>query len=357
MSSTIQSVFRQFSRNGKLSQQNLSRFIRRCSTVNSEENSFKTMIKRLESKGLPIVHHHGYVCDLPVNHQFPMKKFHGVMHHLKVDNVISMRQVLEPERINIKNAQTVHTVEYTEKFFTGHTSREEQKVTGFDWSEGLVSRVRYETGGTLLAARAALERGMACSTGGGTHHAFPSHGSGYCLLNDLAITAAVLLKEGAVQKVLIVDLDVHQGDGTAYIFRNDERVFTFSMHCEKNFPTRKQKSDLDVPLEDRMQDREYLDHLQTHLPKILNDFHPDLVLYDAGVDPHVDDELGRLSLTDKGLFDRDYYVIDTVVSKGCPIATVIGGGYSRDLKILSARHTIVHRAATKPWKVSFKGWT
>lgn len=245
----------------------------------------------------------------------------------------------------------VHTEEYLNNFINGKINEQEQRRTGFPWSEGIVRRCRYETGGTVLAAQVALQRGLACSTAGGTHHAFPSYGSGFCLLNDLAVAAKYLIGTSSPKKkVLIVDLDVHQGDGTAFIFKDEPYVFTFSVHCGKNFPLRKQQSDLDVSVEDGLEDKDYLSTVEAHLPWLLETFRPDLVLYDAGVDPHWEDELGRLRLTDQGLYQRDLYVMKTVVSRGVPVAAVIGGGYSRDINKLALRHSIVHRAATQVWR-------
>ncbi|XP_047113561.1 uncharacterized protein SYNPCC7002_A1628-like isoform X4 [Schistocerca piceifrons] len=251
-----------------------------------------------EVVGLPVVHHHGYVCDLPKGHRFPMPKFHKVFEILLNDGIISLKkQVINPKQVSSNIACCVHTADYVDKFFNGRTTEEEQRVTGFTWSPGLASRVKYETGGTLLAAALALERGLACSTAGGTHHAFPDRGTGFCLINDLAVTAKWFLDQQRIARVLIVDLDVHQES----------------------------------------------------LPYLLSTFKPDLVLYDAGVDPHKDDELGKLQLTDKGLYERDFYVMDTVIKKGIPCATVIGGGYSRNIDVLARRHSIIHRAATSVW--------
>ncbi|KAK3926662.1 hypothetical protein KUF71_014998 [Frankliniella fusca] len=310
-------------------------------------------LKRLH--GLPIIHHKGYVCPLPPEHRFPMQKFHRVLHFLENDGIIdSKKQVVEPQQISTINAQSVHTAEYVDKFFNGKTTGEEQRVTGFEWTPGLASRVRYETGGTLLAAEIALERGIACSTAGGTHHAFPDHGAGFCLINDLAVTAQKLLDSKKISRVLIVDLDVHQGDGTAYIFQNNDSVYTFSMHCQQNFPFRKQQSDLDVNLSKGDGDHEFMRLLQAslheHLPFVLKSFQPDLVLYDAGVDPHEADSLGYLRMTDLGLMKRDCYVLEQILRCGIPCATVIGGGYDKILDELARRHTIIHRAATKVFK-------
>ncbi|CAL8351595.1 unnamed protein product [Lota lota] len=313
-----------------------------------------------DSRGLPVVHHSRYVCDLPPDHRFPMGKFPRVLHFLFQDQIVSEQQVWIPELVSEEILNCVHTMEYVKNFVNGKVEEKAQRRTGFPWSKGLVRRCRYETGGTLLAAEVALERGLACSTAGGTHHAYPDHGAGFCLLNDLAVTAQYLRNSSpspsssssspAGRKVLIVDLDAHQGDGTAFIFKDEPGVFTFSVHGDKNFPLHKQRSDLDVSLPDGTEDRQYLSTVEAHLPGLLDSFRPDLVLYDAGVDPHHDDDLGRLRLTDTGLYQRDLYVMKTVVARGIPIATVTGGGYARDVDKLAVRHSIVHRAATQVWK-------
>ncbi|XP_058490510.1 uncharacterized protein SYNPCC7002_A1628 [Solea solea] len=308
-------------------------------------------VRRDDSSGLPVIHHRHYVCDLPPKHRFPIDKFPRVLHFLIQDQVITHKQVWVPEIASKDLLSCVHTEEYLDNFIHGKTSEKDQRRTGFSWSEGLVRRCRYETGGTVLAANVALQRGLTCSTAGGTHHAFPSYGSGFCLLNDLAVAAkSVINNSSPKRKVLIVDLDVHQGDGTAFIFKDEPCVFTFSVHCGKNFPLHKQQSDLDVSVEDGLEDKEYLSIVEAHLPWLLDTFHPDLVLYDAGVDPHRDDELGRLRLTDQGLHERDLYVMRTAVSRGVPVAAVIGGGYSQDIDKLALRHSIVHRAATQVWR-------
>ncbi|XP_022092756.1 uncharacterized protein LOC110980414 isoform X2 [Acanthaster planci] len=305
---------------------------------------------RPTSRRLPIVHHDDYVCTLPPKHRFPMSKFTKVYNHLLQDGVIQPDQVAVPTLVTMETAASVHTTDYVDKFFSGKTSEKEQRRTGFAWTEGLVRRCRMETGGTVLAAHMALSRGLACSTAGGTHHAYPNFGSGFCLLNDLAVAARQVQLIGKASRILILDLDVHQGDGTAFIFQNDSSVFTFSVHCGKNFPFRKEKSDLDISVQPKLRDKEYLLIVKEQLPWILESFRPDLVLYDAGVDPHKNDDLGMLSLTDQGLHDRDYWVIDHITSRGIPCACVIGGGYSKDIGVLAMRHTIVHRAATKVWE-------
>lgn len=299
--------------------------------------------------GLPIIHHEKYVCPLPPNHRFKMMKFHYLYEILLRDGVIKKdKQVILPQKVSRELASAAHSQLYVDRFFDGETSATEQRATGFVWTPGLASRVRYETGGTCLAAKLSLECGLTCSTGGGTHHAFPDHGSGYCLINDLAVAACHLLQSGMVGKVLIVDLDVHQGDGTAAIFQNQPDVFTLSFHCQNNFPLRKQKSDLDVGLAVGTDDKEYLNSLAEYLPNVMDSFRPDIILYDAGVDPHEKDELGKLKLSDDGLYLRDTFVLREAVCRGIPVTTVIGGGYDEIMR-LSARHTIIHRVAQQMW--------
>nr|CAD7443825.1 unnamed protein product [Timema bartmani] len=278
--------------------------------------SSQAMLQRLT--GLPIVHHHGYVCELPPNHRFPMPKFHKVLEFLIKDNVISReKQVIHPKQVSRELACRAHTEEYVDKFFSGKSTIEEQRVTGFTWTPGLAR-------GTVLASQLSMSRGLATSTAGGTHHAFPDKGSGYCLINDLAVAASHLSDTTDITRVLIVDLDVHQGDGTAVIFKDTEHVFTFSMHCGQNFPFRKQKSDLDIGVNKGTGDEQFL-RILTVTP----------ILNSCGQ--------GRR------LFDRDYYVMDEAIRRGIPCSVVIGGGYSRNIDVLAKRHTIMHRAATKIW--------
>jgi len=197
----------------------------------------------------------------------------------------------------------------------------------------------------VLCARLALERGIACHTAGGSHHADHQSGAGYCVFNDVAIAIRVMMKEQAIGRALVIDLDVHQGDGTARLFADTPEVFTFSMHAERNFPTNKAKSDLDIALEDKTTDQDYLNRLAHHLDHVIESARPDLVFYIAGVDPHIDDLLGRLSLTDTGLARRDQMVIQAVRSAGIPLVGVLGGGYAKDVSALARLHANIHRAA------------
>lgn len=295
---------------------------------------------------LPIVYHPDYVTPLPEGHRFPMAKFRLLYEALIADGIAHQSQFHAPELPAKSLIELVHTPEYVQNYCEGTLDAKAQRRIGLPWSPGLANRTCIAVGGTILTARLALECGLACNTAGGTHHAFPSYGSGFCIFNDMAIAARVLLAEKVVQKILIVDLDVHQGDGTAFIFQDEPRVFTFSMHCEINFPGTKQTSDLDVPLPEGMEDDAYLQTLAEYLPDLLSAVKPDLVFFDAGVDVHLGDRLGKLALSDRGLYCREMQVLNTCVSQGYPVACVIGGGYAEEMNALVYRHSLVHRAAS-----------
>ncbi|HEY9826325.1 MAG TPA: histone deacetylase [Stenomitos sp.] len=299
---------------------------------------------------LPIVYHPHYVVPLPDGHRFPMAKFRNLYELLLKDGVIGLEQVYQPAIAPIDWIELVHDPAYVAAYQSGQLDAKAQRRIGLPWSEALVRRTCTAVGGSVLTAHLALQYGLACNTAGGTHHAFATYGSGFCIFNDLAITARVLQALKLVRTVLIVDLDVHQGDGTAAIFENDPSVFTFSMHCEANFPAVKQQSDLDVALPEGTEDEPYLQTLAEYLPDLLTQVKPDLVLYDAGVDPHIDDLLGKLALTDTGLYRREMQVLSTCVGRGYPVACVIGGGYSKDLEGLTYRHSFVHRAASNVYE-------
>jgi acetoin utilization deacetylase AcuC-like enzyme len=276
-----------------------------------------------------------------------MAKFRLLHDLLLADGVTTLDRVFTPEIPPTEWLELVHDPAYIQAYYTGTLDAKAQRRIGLPWSLELVNRTRIALGGSILTAKLALEHGLACNTAGGTHHAFANYGSGFCIFNDLAISARVLQQLGLAKQILIVDLDVHQGDGTAAIFQHDPSVFTFSMHCEVNFPGTKQISDLDVPLPEGMEDDNYCQTLADYLPDLLDRVRPDLVLYDAGVDPHLSDRLGKLALTDAGIFQRDLYVLDTCLSRGYPVACVIGGGYAEDMNSLVYRHSLVHRAANK----------
>ncbi|MBD2042298.1 histone deacetylase [Microcoleus sp. FACHB-672] len=300
---------------------------------------------------LPIVYHPDYVVPLPAGHRFPMPKFRQLYEMLLADGVAHPEQFHVPVLPPLEWIKLVHDPSYVQAYCEGTLDAKAQRRIGLPWSSALANRTCIAVGGTILTAKLAMNAGLACNTAGGTHHAFPNFGSGFCIFNDLAISARVLQKLGLVSKVLIVDLDVHQGDGTAVIFQDDPSVFTFSMHCAINFPGTKQKSDLDVPLPMGMEDDDYLQTLDKYLPDLLSEVKPDLVLYDAGVDTHAGDHLGKLAMTDTGLFRRDMQVLTTCVAAGYPVACVIGGGYSEDMKGLVYRHSLLHRAASQVYRL------
>jgi acetoin utilization deacetylase AcuC-like enzyme len=275
-----------------------------------------------------------------------MEKFRLLHQTLLQEGIASPEQFHSPDLPSFEQLALVHAPHYIQAYLSGSLDAKAQRRIGLPWSPALVQRTCRALGGTLLTARLALQQGLACNTAGGTHHAFPDYGSGFCIFNDFGVAAALLLAEGQVDRLLIVDLDVHQGDGTAQMFRDEPRVFTFSMHCEINFPARKQSSDLDVPLPEGTEDDAYLQTLAQHLPDLLSQVKPNLVLYNAGVDPHLGDRLGKLALTDTGLYRREMQVLSTCLGQGYPVACVIGGGYCEDYSALVYRHSLLHRAAT-----------
>ena len=296
---------------------------------------------------LPLVFHPDFVSDLPPGHRFPMPKFGKIYQHLIRNGLATLDQFHCPQPASRELIQLAHTPAYVDSYCDGTIDERAMRRIGFPWSPALVQRTCTALGGTLLTVELALQHGLAASCAGGTHHAFADFGSGFCIFNDLAVAARYARRALSVQRVLIVDLDVHQGDGTASILADDADIFTLSLHCGDNFPFRKQTSDLDVELAVGMEDEAYLKTLAATLPDLLSEFRPDLIFYDAGVDPHKDDKLGKLALTDEGLFERDCYVLEQCVSRGLPVACVIGGGYDTDTDRLAARHSTVHQAASE----------
>jgi acetoin utilization deacetylase AcuC-like enzyme len=296
---------------------------------------------------LPLVHHPHYHAALADNHALTINKFQRLAQILTAEGIVGPNGFHIPEPADEALLSAVHDADYVRQVLDLALPRDMQRRIGLPMSEEIVRRTRAVCGGTLLAARLALTHGIACNTAGGSHHAARDAGSGYCIFNDVAVASRALLNEEAVSQILVVDLDVHQGDGTALIFADEPRVFTFSMHAEKNFPTRKAISDLDIPLEDGLEDDAYLTVLRAALPGLLNRVKPDLVFYVAGVDPHRDDRLGRLALSSDGLAERDAFVLESCVARGAPIAGVLGGGYDRDTNRIAGRHATLHRAAHK----------
>lgn len=296
---------------------------------------------------VPFVHHPAYDALFDEAHRFPMSKFSRIAEILREDDLVGANGFHMPAPALLNWLELAHDAPYVEAVVTQTVSPAMEKAIGFPVDEKVAMRSRCATGGTVLAARLALDQGLACNTAGGSHHASRTGGAGFSVFNDVAVAAAVLLEDGDVGRVLVFDCDVHQGDGTARIFAEDPLVFTLSMHGEKNYPMEKAVSDLDVPLPDRMEDDAYLALLPELLETALDRARPDIVFYNAGVDPHLDDRLGRLALTDAGLAERDRRVIGFFRERGIPLAGVIGGGYSRDIDALARRHTILHRVAAE----------
>ena len=273
-----------------------------------------------------------YVVPLPEGHRFPMGKYRRVRELLLERGVLNEDQLELSQPIEKEPLLRVHTADYVRACFDGSLDEAALRRVGFPWSTELLQRSLASAGGTLSAARWALEHGVAGNLAGGTHHAHADFGSGYCVFNDLAVTSATLLDERLVERVLIVDLDVHQGDGTAAIFKNEPRVFTFSMHGAKNFPFRKQVSTRDVELPDGCDDAHYLSLLDEHLPEVFESSAPSLVLYQAGVDALKEDALGRLHLSHAGLKARDRRVFDLCWSRAVPVVVTLGGGYAKPIE-------------------------
>jgi acetoin utilization deacetylase AcuC-like enzyme len=299
---------------------------------------------------LPIVHHAAYTVPLPHRHRFPMNKYRALMELLREDGLAQPGAVHEPDPAPRAWLELAHAPGYVQAICERTAPEEVIRRIGLPLSQELVERSRFSTGGSVLAGRLALARGLACQTAGGSHHAAHGHGAGYCVFNDVAVACRVLQEMGLARNILIVDLDVHQGDGTAAIFAGDDSVFTFSMHCEKNFPVRKQPGDLDIGLPEGMGDDAYLGVLAYQLDHLLDGRSFDLVFYNAGVDPHADDRLGKLALSDQGLADRDDMVIAACLDRGLPLACVIGGGYDNDVFALARRHALLHRAAIRRFR-------
>ena len=290
-------------------------------------------------------YHPGYQVPLPAGHPFPISKYPLLAKQLLAEGVLADADIIEPEAIDIDTLELVHTCGYLDKLQSSRLSTAEQRRLGLPWSEALWQRSRLASAGTLLSARAALSDGMAGNLAGGTHHAFADHGEGFCVLNDVAVAISKLRTEGTVEHAAIIDLDVHQGNGTAAIFENVEEVFTFSMHGERNYPLAKMRSTLDVPLRDGVGDAEYLETLQRNLPSVLERSKPDIAFYLAGVDVAAGDRYGKLALTEEGIRCRERMVIDAVRTRGVPLVIVLAGGYATTRARTAELHAHAFREA------------
>lgn len=286
-----------------------------------------------------------YYADIGEGHVFPIRKFELVRDRLLHEGTLDASQIVEPQPAAIADVLLVHTEDYVTRLRAGTLTRRELRRLGLPWSKALVRRSFLAAGGTIHAARYALEDGVGSNLAGGTHHAFSDRGEGFCVLNDVAIAIRALRRDGLVERAGVIDLDVHQGNGTATIFADDPSVYTFSMHGAKNYPLFKAHSTLDVEMPDGTDDELYLQTLAQHLPGVFS-HDPDIIFYLGGADPFVGDKLGRLALSIEGLRARDEYVLGEARSRGIAVATVMSGGYGADINDTVEIHCNTIRAVS-----------
>jgi acetoin utilization deacetylase AcuC-like enzyme len=294
---------------------------------------------------LPIVHHPDYQVPLRPGHRFPMSKYGHVRAALEARGLIGARSALAPAEARAGQLALAHEAAYVERVLAGALRPEETRRIGLPGTAPVARRARLAAGGTLLATWLAIEHGIAANAAGGSHHAGPEGGAGFCVFNDVAVAARNLLAQGGPSPVLVVDCDVHQGDGTARIFAAEPAVFTSSIHAARNYPARKARSDLDIALPDGTGDAAYLAALEAGLARALAEARPRLVYYNAGVDVWAGDRLGRLALGPEGIRARDRHVIRTVRARGLPLVCVLGGGYDDAPERLAAHHAILFEEA------------
>jgi acetoin utilization deacetylase AcuC-like enzyme len=290
-----------------------------------------------------IAFHPNYVHPLPENHRFPMDKYDLLPKQLLHEGTVQESDFFEPTSLTEENLLEVHCPNYWNRLLNLNLSDREQRVSGFKHSKELIEREITIMEGTRMAAQLALTTKIGFNIAGGTHHAFFDRGEGFCLLNDQVIAAKWLLNNSKIQKILIVDLDVHQGNGTASLLENEDRIFTFSMHGENNYPMQKEKSDLDVPLIDGISNKEYNYLLEKSLDSVLSKFNPDFMFYQCGVDILETDKLGKLGITMEGCADRDIIVFQTAKQLDIPIVCSMGGGYSAQIKHIVEAHANTFR--------------
>ncbi len=287
-----------------------------------------------------------YLITLPEGHKFPVRKY-GLLRQLMIEDGgfhFERAPLAEPDTVCL-----AHDPDYVHGFISGQLPAATLRRIGLPWSEVLVKRSLASVGGTLSAAKDAMAYGWGGTLGGGTHHAFRAEGAGFCVFNDIAVAIQFLRHSGRIRRAAVIDLDVHQGDGTAEIFRDEPDVFTLSIHCQSNFPFRKQQSTLDIALPDKVEDDEYLRVLEGALPRIF-DFQPEIIFYQSGVDALATDSLGRLSLTPEGLIKRDRTVMNAIRISGIPMVLTSGGGYSRPIELSAQAHANTYRTA---WEIYF----
>ena len=300
-------------------------------------------------KKLNVVYNDNYDIPLPEGHRFVGTKFSDLYNFIKNSNLYTNLTIHQSKSAPINDVQVVHNRDYVMSVKEGNLSRDQERRINLPWSEKLAKRSFLAIQGTLQTSQLALDYGIACHLAGGTHHAFKDCGSGFCVFNDLAYASITLLNQEKINKILILDLDVHQGDGTASICENIDNIFTCSIHCKNNFPFDKKNSNLDVPIDDEVNDVKYMNILTKTLDQIESNFTPDIVFYDAGVDVHSNDDLGNLNLTDDGIKKRDEIVCEYFKEKKIPLCTVIGGGYSKNRQELASRHFSIFETVSKTY--------
>ena len=295
---------------------------------------------------LPIINHPDYVAQIGDDHRFPIKKFGELIKLLRKKNIATTYNTFEPDEVSVPTLLNVHTEEYINKINNLSLDKDEIRKLGFPLVKSVRRRSFVATGGTVLASKLAVKHKLACNTAGGSHHAFSNQGNGYCVFNDVAVATSYLKKKYKYKKILILDLDVHQGDGTAKIFESDDSVYTVSIHSKKNYPSKKQKSNIDIELEDGIKDEEYLNIVNQLLQKI-GDLQFDFVFYVAGVDVHLEDRLGKLNITETGIRKREELVINNFFKRNIPLCGVLGGGYNHNFEQLVNLHSILHETCKK----------
>ena len=293
---------------------------------------------------LPVVNHKDYFAQIGDDHKFPINKFGDLADYLIHKKVV--KKFYKPYQCSDETLKKAHSEKYIRDIKNKTLDEIGVKKIGFPLVDSVVQRSLIATGGTVLASKLAINYGIACNTAGGSHHANFEGGAGYCVFNDVAVAAHYLLDRGLAGKILIVDLDVHQGNGNSDIFKNNRNVFTFSMHSKSNYPAKKSVSDLDIELEDNMEDAQYIKLLKFYLNQ-LNEENFDYVFYVAGVDIHFNDRLGKLKISDEGVRKRDEIVTENFFSKGIPLCGVLGGGYNKDFNKLVELHSYLHQSCSK----------
>jgi len=294
---------------------------------------------------LKIAFNNNYIYPLEENHRFPMIKYELIPEQLIRENTCSVNNFFSPKRVDYKIVLQTHQKEYFNRFTSLQLSKKEIREIGFPLSKELVDRELQIAEGTLKGVKYSIEHGISMNIAGGTHHAFYDRGEAFCMLNDQAIAANYIIKEGLFKKILIIDLDVHQGNGTASLFNSNPNVYTLSFHGKKNYPFRKEKSDLDIEFDDNTNDNEYLKVLKETIPKVIDQFEPEFIFYLSGVDVLDNDKLGRLSLTINGCKERDRFILETCKNNSIPVQVSMGGGYSIVLKNIIEAHSNTFRLA------------